>query len=509
MYNTYLHQPQNIYNYNNQNNQPMYVKEAFIDNIKEEEDINISFDSSLLKRNELHVNLIHFDKNIKNQENYMYYNKFKVDVVGGYIALDNLDMLIHYLEAIKYKNIPFIVLSSGYNGKDVIPICQKYPFIKEVIIYCGNYDKYKHFLTQYPGYVKKIFVDISPIYNYIKSFGSRYDKGTEKFKESSHFIFSPKDIQMNKQLEQCPVISAYEYDNCYFLIHKAYAEFFKKNDKNNVIFTNFDFNKIKEYINNSGLIESKYKPKFIQQFVSLVDKPNFLELSLRQYTGETNFCYIFNRTMRNFEKDLISLAYYMGPFLYAANKYVKENPSLGFRQNMTLYRNIICSEFDFYSYRLHLGHIICFPSITSTSLFTKGFGPPGQNNKYNNNTSKFHPTTLGQDINKHNQNSENLLKVEMRFNYMHEPGNISPGIIILNNKGKDNLPLSKHPDEKEVLLFPFTFARITAIKEVPQRKNNFCISFDIINRKNYIEYTLRYNVENRLKLYDLDKMINK
>ena len=31
--------------------------------------------------------------------------------------------------------------------------------------------------------------------------------------------------------------------------------------------------------------------------------------------------------MRNFEKGLISFAYYMGPLLYGLNKYVKENPN--------------------------------------------------------------------------------------------------------------------------------------------------------------------------------------
>ena len=460
-----------------------YVEEALIENIKDEENIEIGFDLSLLKRNELHVNLIHFDLNITNDENYRYYNKLKVDVVGGYIATDNFYMLKSYLEAIKYKNIPFIVLSSGYSGNDVIQICKNYPFIKEVIIFCGNEKKYKFYLTQYPGYVKKIFVNFKDVCNYIKSFGLTYAQGTKEFKKSEHFIFSPEVIQMDKQLEQCPVISAYEYDKCYFLVHRAYAHFFR-ND--NAIFKKSYFKKIKEYINNSDVIESKYKPELIEQFRSLVDKQNFVELSIRQYTGETKFCYIFNRTMRNFEKGLISLAYYMGPFLYGVNKYVKENPYLGFNQSMTLYRNIECTVFDYYLYKMNLNHIICFPSITSTSILRK----------------EFHPTKLSKQINNHM--GSNMLKIRMIFNYRHEQGNISPGILILNNKGKDNILLSKHPKENEVMLFPFTFARITGIKEVTQGENQFEIYFDIINRKQYIEYTLRDNVNHRFKFSDLD-----
>ena len=45
---------------------------GFFDNIKDEIDYNIGFDLSLIKRDELNVNLIHFDKNMTNSENYGY-----------------------------------------------------------------------------------------------------------------------------------------------------------------------------------------------------------------------------------------------------------------------------------------------------------------------------------------------------------------------------------------------------------------------------------------------------
>ena len=455
--------------------------------ILDEENKEIGFDLSLLKRDELPVNLIHFDLNITNKENYKYYNKFKIDVVGGYIGIDSIYMFKNYLEALKDKNIPFIVLSSGFSGKEIIPICVQYPFIKEVIIFCGNYNKYKHYLTQYPGYVKKIFVNIIDVYNYIKTFGSTYAQGTNEFKKTDHFIFSPEDIQSNKQLEQCPVISAYEYDNCYFLVHKAYAHFFR-NDNKNIIFTKNYFNKIQDFINKTDLLDINYKKQLNKQFVSFVDKDNFVELSIRQHTAENIFHYFLNRTMRNFDKGLISLAYFNGPFLYGLNKYIKDYPYLGFNQNMTLYKNIECSEFDYYLYKMNLNHIICFPSFTSTCL----------------NKIQFFPSKQSKHINNYEGKSKILYLIKMIFNYTHEAGNISPGILILNNKGKDNQYLSKFPQEKEVLLFPFTFVRIIGIKEIPQEENQIEIYFDIINRKQYIEYTLRDNVQNRFKFNDLD-----
>jgi 2-hydroxy-3-keto-5-methylthiopentenyl-1-phosphate phosphatase len=58
--------------------------------------------------------------------------------------MDDLRMFSKYLEEINKKQIPFIVISSGSSGQDVIPICQQYPFVKEVIIFCGAYKYNKH-----------------------------------------------------------------------------------------------------------------------------------------------------------------------------------------------------------------------------------------------------------------------------------------------------------------------------------------------------------------------------
>lgn len=113
-------------------------EENYIDGLAEEENIDIGFDLSLLKREELYVNLIHFDLKMTNDENYKYFSKFKVDVVGGFLAIDDLEIFKKYLKAIENKNIPFIVISSGTSGKDVIPICRQYSFVKEVIIFCLN-----------------------------------------------------------------------------------------------------------------------------------------------------------------------------------------------------------------------------------------------------------------------------------------------------------------------------------------------------------------------------------
>ena len=384
------------------------------------------------------------------------------------------------LYSIKQQNIPFIVITSGSSGKDVIPLCKKYSFIKEVIIFCMNYEYNKHYLNEYPGYVNKVLTSISSIYDYIKSFGAdKYKEGIKKFR------FSLDDIKMDKQMPQCPVITSFEYDNCYFLVHKAYSHFFGdiNNKSENPKFNQSCLNKIKECLfkidtdnNDKSNLLSKFK-----ELVSINDNNTFTEKAIKEYTGEGGFCYLFNRVMRYFEPGLIDFAYYMGPFLYGLNKYVKENPEVAMNKDMLLIRNIDISNIDFYLYKINKGHIICFPSSTSTSYEEINFQKTGTAAKYN---SKKNNTPNGK-----------LLKVKMLIRYKYNKGNISPGIILEKN-GKS---LSKYSCEKEVLLFPFTFFRINNINE-----NNKTIEMEIINRSSYIEYTLKNNVANRTLFSNLD-----
>ena len=447
-----------------------------IDNIKNESDYNIGFDLSLIKRDELNVNLIHFDKNMTNSENYGYFNNFKVDVVGGFYAIDDIDIFRKYLEKIKRD---FIVVCSGSAAKDIIPICKNYSNIKEVIIFCMNRSYHEHYIKDYPGFVKKVLTSIDSVYEYIKSFGDKYkdridlDNSLEKYEK---YHFSSDDISMKRQYLQCPVITAEEYDRCYFLVHRAYAHFFDDIDniyeKPKFIYQNF--NKIIDCIHKLHKDTDSDLYKQFQGLLNSNDNNEFIEKAIREYTKESDFCYLLNKMMRYFESGLISLAYYMGPFLYGLNKYVKENPDFSMSHDMTLYRKFDCSKLDFYLYKINKGHIICFPSITSTSSQDGSFTPTGYGS---------------------GNNSEEKITIKLIIKYKHEYGNKSPGIIIEDKKGKDGHYLSQYTSDHEVLLFPFTFMRINDISG-----NN--IYLEIINRKSYIEYTLKNDVHNRKKFSD-------
>ena len=459
---------------------------GFIDNLKEESKSEIAkkigFDMNLIQREELNINLIHFDANMTNEENYEYFNNFKVNVVGGFHAMDDINIFKKLLVKISEKNIPFLVVSSGSSGKDIIPICKQYSFIKEVIIFCMNYEYNKHYIEEYPGYVKKVLTSISDLYDYLKAHYGR--KVCCHCNQNEPYQFLEYQIFMENQIQECPVITAEEYDKCYFLIHRAFAYFFGDFKSKNHSFNEDNYKIIEKLINNldnKQYFKDSYNKndlmKIFKKLKNINESDAFVEQSIRAYTGESIFCYLFNRMMRNIESGIVFLAYYMGPLLFELNKYVKNHSDFAFSKDMTLYRKFNCSETEFYLYKLNLNHIICFPSLTSTS----------------SEDIDFTPTGLASSINKTGYDS---FSVKLIIKYRHESDNISPGIIIEDKKGTYGDNLSYYGTEKEVLLFPFTFAKILSIDS---EYGNKIVRLEIVNRKSYLEYDLRNNVENRQK----------
>ena len=460
-----------------------------IDNLKDEAKTpiakKIGFDMNLLKRDELNINLIHFDSNMTNKENYGYFYNFKADVVGGFYAIDDINIFKKYLQKISQKHIPFLVICSGSSGKDIIPICKKYYFIIEVIIFCRNYEYNKHYIDEYPGYVKKVITSIGELYNYLKKFYGKKKLCKECFPDEP-YQFYDYEIQMNKQVKECPIITKEEYDKCYFLVHRAYAYFFGDFHSKYHSFDDENY-KIIEYLLYNNLCLRQHfgeddNSRLSSIFKELKDTKRsniFVEKTIRKYTGESIFCYLFNRMMRNIEPGIIYLAYFMGPFLFELNKYVNNRKECAFSKSMILYRIFNCTETEFYLYKLNLNHIICFPALTSTS----------------SKDINFKPTNLAGQINKKDDDS---IVVKLIIKYNHEKDNISPGIIIEDKKGYDKEYISANPYEKEVILFPFTFAKILSINsEEKYGKKIQIVNMELINRKTYLEYNIRKKVEKK------------
>ena len=137
------------------------ILEAYYDNIKEDKDLLIGFnpDAVAMNRIELKVNLIYFDTHLtRSNDSYNYYKEFKVNVVGGFYASDEIDTLEKYLDAIKDLNEPptYIVVTYPKNFSEVHKICENYLFIEEIIIITQFVEKHKHLKSQKNKLLKHI-----------------------------------------------------------------------------------------------------------------------------------------------------------------------------------------------------------------------------------------------------------------------------------------------------------------------------------------------------------------
>ena len=484
------------------------ILEACIDNIKDEKDLLIGFDPDVVLKNreELKINLIYFDEKItKSNDSYDYYKKFKVNVVGGFYASDEIDIFKKYLEEIKKLNNvpPYVVVTYPNKFEEIYNICLNYDFIKEIIMLSRYKQKYEDYLKTHKRLLKYIAKDYGTLIDYLKKMGdltTNWNKFLKIF--NSKRIFTSDSIQMNRQLNTCPIITAYEYDELYFIVHRAYSHFFKNEsthkDPKQEELPSFDdncFSKIKEFLKDLDINEDE-KRTLLDKFEKLKNSDNFIEDAIRNYTGEGIFCYLLNRVMRNFEKGLIKLAYYLGPLLFGLNKYALEHPEKCLNKDTILYRKLEVSPLDKYIYKFSKEHIICFPSLTSTSTSKKNeFFPTPLSKKTNED-----PKRLKEEVNEVDDNKNEILMV---IEYKHEIDNITPALDITH--------LSKSKYEEERLIFPFTFFRINKIENNPHKKNSYIFYMEIINRKTIIEYDLKegikYNIESLEELYEENKTI--
>ena len=418
-----------------------FIENSDIDNYKTIK-LKIFQLKNKIKRDKLYINLIFFDEKMTNYENKQLYSVLQLNVVGGFYGFQDINVFIKSLYKFEQKNLPFILLCSGSSFQKIIKICIEMDFINSIIIYC--YDKNKY-LSLYNNInkLKLISNNLQEIINFLKT-----------------YKFSSYDIDMKNQIDCSPLISFYEYERCYFVFHEALSYFFEDN-LSLPKFPQKYMEEVYSFIEKDNEYDYNLKNKLKNILKKLSESNDLASDFLKEYTYENGFVYFFNKIMRRIENGIIQLSFFVGPMFYSLVRYILINPTKGLTQNTILYRSIIINEIDLNMYYMAVGNIIVFPAFTSTSLKT-GFSPTNQALKLN-------------------KIDKEKIAIEMIMNYRHLNGNISPGIIIGD--------LSYYQNEKEVLLFPFTFIKILNIVKVDE--NHYKLNCDIINRKSILEFGLK------------------
>ena len=456
-----------------------FIAKGYIDNYKNEKDPLIGFYPEIVLKNRLNINLIYFDEYMrKSCESYFYYKTFKTKVAGGFYASDEINIFENYLYNINEldNTPPYVVVTYPHNFESVYNICANYRYIKEIILLSSVPHYFRPYLQSHSFLLKYIASSYDDLMNYLQKMGDMVSSWKYRFRFFfRNRIFTYDNIQMKRQLSYCPIITAYEYDELYFIVHRAFAHFF--NEEEDAKFGDLNLRKVKEFINESkcDLLNDQTRKELNLKFEELNKSGNnFLKEAIKKYTEESYFYKVLNQVMRVFDEKLYKLAYFIGPFMLALNQYLLKYPQKGLNQDTMLFRTINIDPLEKYDYTLSEGHIICFPSFTSTSV----------------KRDKFIPTII----------KPNSIKIELFIQYKYMSGNISPAIDIND--------MSEYKDEDERLLLSFTFLSINSIAKDPY-KENYILYMEIINRTTVIEYKLKeekkYNIEDLEQLYDAQK----
>ena len=418
-----------------------------------------------VKKGDLYVNLIHYDKNMKNNENYEYYRYFSIKIIGDYNPFDDLNMVKLFLS--KTKELPqpssYILMTSGAESINILKEFHEIPFITDFIIFC--YETYKYF-------------NLKGKYKKLKLITNQFDKIRE-FLLSKRF--SDRDLNLDNHLPLTPLITYFDYKKSIFPIHRVLSYFF---DEKFEFFSYEEFETAKKFISETNY-ESDIKEKIIKVMGELVCCENFPEKCIKYYTGE-DLCYVFNKSLRNFEKFYVEMCFFIGPFYYGIYRYAMEHPKKQLKDKAKiLYRDITMNRLDLYAYKFCEYDIICFPSFTSTTFDEKLYFRPSDNsNKINN------------------EKIEEKSYVRMIITYKPKG--------ICQTQGVDISDKSQFGGEKEILLFPFTFAKIDKVEIHSGKENDrHLIYMTIINKGDVLEYGLKKKYAFKLTDYGSKIIIDK
>ena len=400
-------------------------------------------------RDKLYINLIFYDENVSRENKYLY-DDLQLNVVGGFYGVRDLNMFNILIKKLEKNNLPFILLTSGSVFQKISVDIKNINFIKNIVIFCLNKKKYS-IEFQNEKKVELITNSFLEVKNYLR---------TKKFDSF--------EIKMNNQLYCNPLISFYEYEKCYFVFHKLLSFFFKE-DFSDPIFNEEYITEVMRYIIKDKGYELKTK-NIINDILFKLGKSNdFAKDVLKEYSSENGFVYFFNKIMRRIENGILQLSFFIGPMYYSIIRDIKYNKLSGLNKSVILYRSIVINDVDLNFYYMSIGNVICFPSFTSTSL-----------------KIGFSTTNNALKINKINKEK---IEIEMILEYKHYSNNISPGVIIGD--------LSYYKNEKEVLLFPFTFIKVVKMEKI--NNQYYKIYCEIINRENILEFGLKNNKRIYLK----------
>ena len=105
---------------------------------KNEEDIDKIVDFSDIQKGDIYVNLIHYDTNLRKEDNFEYYRYFSTNLVGCYFPFDNFQMLKLFFSRVNNSSYKpsYILIIPGKSSNDILKEFHNISYITDIIIFC-------------------------------------------------------------------------------------------------------------------------------------------------------------------------------------------------------------------------------------------------------------------------------------------------------------------------------------------------------------------------------------
>ena len=389
-------------------------------------------------------NIILYDESYNLEE----YENIKYETDGAFIIVTNEEELDNLIQEIKMKNN----YKNNYKFDLIIKGKEAEKIIKKI-----NEEKLGNYFDRTCIY--KLFNE-----NYINvpNPNGKIPEICNTSDEIKKFIEEKK--QKSEIYPTFNLLSYKEYINKYMILHRLISSHYRQNEKNSF---KAEISYLKDFLlwNPELKIKSNVDKSKIESLLETLQNFEKIEGNekkiIKLYTLEYgSFYQDFNYWLNNLDPLAIQkTSWFIAAVIYCLNVYSKTKNKGITEDGLKLYRGIKLNFSDLLSYKRLKGEFICYSSFTSSSKLLE----------------------KAQNFAKTDINSEKYGTV-ITINYIHKEGFIPSAVDISQ--------ISKYPEEKECLFFPYSFFKVKNI-EINLNEKTAKIELDSIGKREILETKLR------------------
>lgn len=428
------------------------VKNVINNNIKDSLNFNNNYNKEINKNA---INIIYHDENIKYEgmsivsdcQTIQYQTKFPLILTNDII---NLNLLLKTLLKNKTKS-KFLLIVNGASAENTIYFIKKNNyrslFIK-ACIYTGNINKYLKVKNNNQDFVENIYSDCFAIINFIN--------------------ISFQDLKiLSERFYINQIINTFFYKNYYSNLHKEISTFYG-DESIETFYSNF--NKIKDFINNSNEFQEGIRNKLINCFETFSELSNKnYEKIISCFLKDNNFSKVINSLLIKKEINIYQyISYFVGNLMHSLVEYGKKKKK-GVNKGKILYKGLQMNIVDLLELLKNRGLLITFAHFFSLGQI------------------QFAEISSKRNAPEINRKTKDFYSVILKISYLYDDY-YEPSIFEIKD-------LASYPDEEEYIMLPFTFMKLKKII-IDSNKYTSDIELEVVGKEEILENKIKNKSKN-------------